>query len=110
MAVTFTEKKCECRVCLYRVERGETPLTVEPIKGLIHIVEASLGTHPFWFGIVELPVPDRSLLETFIGYRCDLVLEDKRQGTAAIPRVFAKDDYLGLCVSGITPLVVEDGL
>jgi len=73
MAMTFTEKKCECRVYLYRPDRGESPLNIKPINGLIHIVDALLGTHPFWFGIIELPVSDRSLLETFITYRCDLV-------------------------------------
>jgi hypothetical protein len=43
-----------------------------------HFVDAVLDTHPFWFGVVELPMPDRSLLEAFIAYRCDIVLEDKR--------------------------------
>jgi hypothetical protein len=65
-----------------------------------------LGTHPFWFGILELPVADRRLLETFITYRCDLVLEDGRQGAAAIVRVFAKDDYMGFCISGLSKLIV----
>ena len=44
---------------------------------------------------------------TVIAHRCDLVLEDKRQGTAAIVKVFAKDDYVGLCISGVSKLVVE---
>lgn len=107
MAVTFTETKIDCRVYLYRPERGESPLSVKPIDGLVHFVDAVLDTHPFWFGVVELPMPDRSLLETFIAYRCDLVLGDKRQGTAAIVKVFAKDDYVGLCISGVSKLVVE---
>jgi len=107
MAVTVTEKKTDCRVYLYRPERGESPLSMKPIDGLVHFVDAVLDTHPFWFGVVELPMPDRSLLEMFIAYRCDIVLEDKRQGTAAIVKVFARDDYVGLCISGISRLVVE---
>jgi hypothetical protein len=107
MAVTFTEEKCDCRVYLYRPERGESPQSVKPLHALVYFVDALLDTHPFWFGVVELPMPDRSLLETFIAYRCDLVLEDKRQGTAAIVKVFAKDDYIGICISGVSKLVVE---
>ena len=104
MSVTCTEKKCECRAYLYRPSQGESPQSVKPMQGLIHIVDAILGTHPFWFGIIELPICDERLLRTFTDYRCDLVLEDGRQGAAAIFRVFAKDDFMGLCVSGMSVL------
>ncbi len=62
MAVTVTEKKADCRVYLAWPERGESPLSMKPIDGLVHFVDAVLDTHPFWFGVVELPMPDRSLL------------------------------------------------
>jgi hypothetical protein len=107
MSVTFTENKLECRVYLYRPDQGQSLQTTKPMQGLIHVVDAFLGDHPFWFGIIELPIHDDNLLRTFIHYRCDLVLADKRQGMATIVRVFAKDkDYMAVCVSGASKLTV----
>lgn len=106
MSVTFSEKKCDCRVYLYRPDQGQSLQSVQPVQGLLHIIDAMLGKHPFWFGIIELPFHDENLLKTFIHYRCDVVLDDRRQGAAAIVRVFAKDDYMGLCVSGVSKLVL----
>ncbi len=102
----ITLKHLECTSLFYRPSQGESLQSVKPMQGLIHIVDAIFGTHPFWFGIIELPVCDERLLRTFIDYRCDMVLDDGRQGAAAIVRVFAKDDYMGLCVSGISKLLV----
>jgi len=103
----FRQKKYDCTVCLFRPDEGESPESTTPMVGVIHLVEVLLGQHPFWLGIIELPIQHENLLHTFIYYRCHVVLEDKRQGAAAIVRVFAKDDYMGMCVSGVSKLVVE---
>ena len=103
----FRQKKFDCTLYLYRPSRGESLENAEPIVGVIQLVEVLLGIHPFWFGIIELPFRDDDLLSNFLDYCCDLVLEDKRQGAAVIVRVFAKDDYMAICVSGRSLLLVH---
>ena len=53
-----------------------------------------------------MPLRDDDLLRTFTEYRCDLVLDDRRQGSAVIVRAFAKEDYMAICVSGRSLLAV----
>ena len=62
MGIQFREKKCDCRVYLYRLDQGETLQSTTPMNGVIHLVDVLLGTHPFWLGIIELPLQDENLL------------------------------------------------
>lgn len=101
----FRQKKFDCTLCLYRPSQGESLGSAEPVPGVIQLVDVLLGVHPFWFGIIELPFRNDDLLQTFLDYCCDVVLEDGRQGAAMIVRVFAKEDYMAICVSGRTHLL-----
>jgi hypothetical protein len=105
MSVTTTEKKCDCLLALFRTHRGESVHTAKKLKCLIHLVEAQLDIHPFWFGIIELPFRDDNLLHNFIDFDCHVFLEDGRQASGVICRVFAKEDYMAMCVSGRTKLM-----
>ena len=102
----FKQKKFDCTLYLYRPSQGERLQSTEPVVGVIQLVDVLLGVHPFWFGIIELPFRNDDLLRTFLEYCCDLVLEDGRHGAAMIVRVFAKEDYMAICVSGRTHLTV----